>query len=135
VSDGAQALRELFREVEAERLTREKQDEFDIASGYHRRWQTAQATITEQALTIERLREALEWALGHVEHVFNAWALADWNPCEKSSYESAKAAIASLSSSDMRLVPVERLREIAELVNGLGYAPDWLADAIKENRV
>jgi hypothetical protein len=58
-----------------ERLAREKRDEFDIASGYHRRWQTAQATITEQAEQIAVLREALEfyadkdtWS-GYMDHI------------------------------------------------------------------
>ena len=94
---------------------------------------TLRAELAAKDATIERLREALEG-------LDTSDVPADEPPaCVALRLHTmilkARAALSSLPPSDMRLVPVERLREIAELVNGLGYAPDWLADAIKENRV
>ena len=104
----------------------------------------ARAELAAKDATIERLREALEnitkwepkdyekgaeyWTWGNYDDVYQYGADGAYSAAAK----YAKDALSSLPPSDMRLVPVERLREIAELVAGLGYAPDWLAAAIRD---
>ena len=95
--------------------------------------------------TNARLRAALEHAASYMVtlcmdrpvhedgEVVGHWQTVDWLiGLRELAEESHSIALSSLPPSEMRLVPVERLREIAELVNGLGYAPDWLADAIRD---
>ena len=81
----------------------------------------ARAELAAKDATIERMREALE----EIDRVWEE-DLTGEIPYIVTN------ALSSLPPSDVRLVPVERLREIAELVAGLGYAPDWLAAAIRD---
>ena len=83
--------------------------------------QAARAELAAKDATIERMREALE----EIDRVWEE-DLTGEIPYIVTN------ALSSLPPSDVRLVPVERLREIAELVAGLGYAPDWLAAAIRD---
>ena len=88
------------------------------------------AELAAKDATIERLREALE-------SLDTSSVPADEPPaCVALRLHTiilkARSALSSLPPSEMRLVPLERLREIAELVAGLGYAPDWLAAAIRD---
>ena len=81
----------------------------------------ARAELAAKDAEIEQLREAL----GEIDRVWEE-DLTGEIPYIVTN------ALSSLPPSDVRLVPVERLREIAELVAGLGYAPDWLAAAIRD---
>jgi len=55
--------------AENERLSKEKQDEFDIASGYYKRWQAVAAENAARAEEIDRIR-------GHATA-----ARAEWQEC------------------------------------------------------
>ena len=119
----------------------------------------ARAELAAKDATIERLREALEnitkwepkdyekgaeyWTWGNYDDVYQYGADGAYSAAAK----YAKDALSSLPPSDMRLVPVERLREIHEIMQAVVFShPDsvkaaresadkmchWLADAIRD---
>jgi hypothetical protein len=128
----------------------------------------ARAELAAKDAEIERLREALEHAASYMVtlcmdrpvheggEVVGHWQTVDWLiGLRELAEESHSIALSSLPPSDMRLVPVERLREIEWQENDTSvnepdscpackryrdrcHAPDcWLGNALRdaENRV
>ncbi len=119
----------------------------------------ARAELAAKDAEIERLREALEHAASYMVtlcmdrpvhedgEVVGHWQTVDWLiGLRELAEESHSIALSSLPPSDMRLVPVERLREIHAIMQAVVFShPDsvkaaresadkmchWLGNAIK----